>query len=114
MRRLACLHSRVATHCHQAPTHDPDDPQQRRTEPEQEPEQLLLPSEDESPGYASVGVHGMEESQVHTDLGDTDGNDMMMSVTRHMELPEPDSVAVVSEDGDEELLPGDHADNARP
>ena len=46
---------------------DADGPRQRRTEPEQEPEQLPLPSEDESPGYASGdGVRDTEESQVLT------------------------------------------------
>ena len=95
-------------------THNPDDPQQRQTGPELEPEQLPLPSKAESPGHAGGCVRDTEEFQVHTDLGDSDGNDMMMSVTRHMELLEPDSVAVVSEDEDEELLPGDHTDNARP
>ena len=84
------------------------------TGPEPEPEQLPLPSKAESSGHAGGCVRDTEEFQVHTDLGDTDGNDMMMSVTRHMELPEPDSVVVVSEHEDEELLPGDHADNARP
>ena len=91
-------------------THDPDDPQQRQTGPEPDPEQLPLPSKAESPRHAAGCVRDTEESQVHTDLGDTDGND----VTRRMEQQEPDSVGMVSEDEDEELLPGDHADNARP